>query len=129
MHAFRPILIKDALNHSKSILFLENYVRIRSGITTDYRSKLLQHVNDSGVFGWTTRLAVSSRTHPKMFEFFQTDAESFIFLPMISMDAVLFADRNAINEKILLPWIKCVLTPECIHPIGECIIMQYFTYG
>lgn len=126
MHAFRPILIKDALNHSKSILFLENYVRIRSGITTEYRSKLLRHVNDSGVFGWTTRLAVSSRTHPKMFEFYQTDAENFIFLPMMSMDAVLFADRNAINEKILLPWIKCVLTPECIHPIGECTARNYF---
>lgn len=119
MHAFRPILIKNALNHSKSILFLENNVRVRS-ITGDDRTGLLRQVNDRGVLGWTTRLAVSSRTHPRMFDYFQTDADSFIFLPMVSMDAVLFADMDAVNEKILLPWIKCVLTPECIHPIGEC---------
>lgn len=118
MHAFRPLLIKDALNHSKSILFIENNVRIR-GLTPDHRAELFRHLNESGVLGWTTRLAVSSRTHPKMFVYFQTDAENFIFLPMVSMDAVFFVDSEVVNEKILLPWIKCTLTLECIHPIGE----------
>lgn len=120
MHAFRPIIIKDALNHSKSILFVENNVRIRS-LTSDFRAELFRHVNDSGVLGWTTRLAVSSQTHPKMFDYFQTDAENFMFLPMVSMDVVLFIDSDLVNEKILLPWIKCILTPECIHPIGKLL--------
>lgn len=118
MHAFRPLLIKDALNHSKTILFIENNVRIRS-LTNEHRADLFRHVNSSGVLGWTTRLAVSSRTHPKMFDYFQTDAENFMFLPMVSMDAVLFVDSELVNEKILLPWIKCTLTLECIHPIGN----------
>lgn len=118
MHAFRPIIIKDALNHSKCILFIENNVRIRN-LSNDFRTELINHVNGSGVLGWTTRLAVSSRTHPKMFDYFQTDADNFIFLPMVSMDAVLFVDSNLVIEKILLPWIKCTLTPECIHPIGK----------
>lgn len=118
MHAFRPILIKDALNHSKSVLFIENNVRIRS-LSNEYRAELFAHLNGSGVVGWTTRLAVSSRTHPKMFDYFQTDADNFIFLPMVSMDAVLFADTDLVSEKILLPWIKCTLTLECIHPIGK----------
>lgn len=118
MHAFRPLLIKDALNHSKTILFIENNVRIRS-LTNEHRADLFRHVNSSGVLGWTTRLAVSSRTHPKMFDYFQTDAENFMFLPMVSMDAVLFVDSELVNEKILLPWIKCTLTLECIHPIGK----------
>lgn len=117
MHAFRPLLIKDALNHSKAILFIENNVRIR-GLTAEHRAELFRRASESGVQGWTTRLAVSSRTHPKMFEYFQTDDENFMFLPMVSMDAVLFVDSDLVNEKILLPWIKCTLTLECIHPIG-----------
>lgn len=118
MHAFRPLLIKDAINHSESILFIDNNVRIR-GLTNDRRAELFRHLNESGVLGWTTRLAVSSRTHPKMFVYFQTDAENFIFLPMVSLDVVFFVDSDVVNEKILLPWIKCTLTLECIHPIGE----------
>lgn len=118
MHAFRPLLIKDALNHSKSILFIENNVRMRS-LTLDHRADVFRHLNGSGVLGWTTRLAVSSRTHPKMFDYFQTDAENFMFLPMVSLDAVVFTDSELVNEQILLPWIKCTLTSECIHPIGE----------
>lgn len=124
MHAFRPLLIKDALSHhSKSILFIENNVRIRS-LTNEHRNDLFRHVNGSGVLGWTTRsmTAVSSRTHPKMFDYFQTDAENFMFLPMVSMDAILFVDSDLVNEKILLPWIKCTLTLECIHPIGKHIM-------
>lgn len=117
MHAFRPLLIKDALNHSKSILFVENNVRI-SNLTPEHWGELFRRASESGVQGWTTRLAVSSRTHPKMFEYFQTDDENFMFLPMVSMDAVLFVNSELVNEKILLPWIKCTLTLECIHPIG-----------
>lgn len=127
MHAFRPLLIKDALNHSKSILFIENNVRIRS-LTPEHRAELFRLANESGVQGWTTRLAVSSRTHPKMFEYFQTDDENFMFLPMVSMDAVLFVDSELVNEKILLPWIKCTLTLECIHPIGIVSKIQPFTF-
>lgn len=128
LHAFRPLLIKDALNHSKSILFIENNVRIRS-LTNEHRTELFRHVNNSGVLGWTTRLAVSSRTHPKMFDYFQTDAENFMFLPMVSMDAVLFVDSDLVNEKILLPWIKCTLTLECIHPIGKTILTILTSFG
>ena len=123
MHAFRPIIIHDALLRSKSILFMENNIRIKGSIKeiTDLRTK---NENSNGVTGWTTRQAVSTRTHPKMFEFFQTEADNFIFLPMVSLDFVFFTSTNFINEKVMLPWIKCSLTFECIHPIGEEIIMK-----
>lgn len=79
----------------------------------------MRDANDSGVLGWTTRQAVSSRTHPRMFPYFQTNEEDFMFLPMVSMEAVFFFDTDVVNEKILLPWIKCSLTLECILPIGK----------
>lgn len=117
-HAYRPIVIKDALRRAKSILFAENYMRIRGG----YRelSQLLHsRVNVSGVLGWNTPTAVSSRTHPKMFDFFESDADDFIFLRMVDLDAVFFVDSLFVTEKILLPWLKCALTLECIDPIGK----------
>lgn len=117
-HTFRPLIIKDALTRSKTILYIENNMRVKGNNKEifDMRSKA---ENGSGILGWTTRQAVTSRTHPKMFEYFDTDADSFLFLPMVSLDLVFFHDTSVINEKVLLPWIKCTLTLECIHPIGK----------
>lgn len=117
LHAFRPLIIKDALTRSKTILFMENNIRVK-GSSRDI-SVYVKSVSESGILGWTTRQAVSTRTHPKMFEYFQTDPESFLFVPMVSLDAVVFLDTNSVNQNILLPWIKCTLTNECIHPIGK----------
>lgn len=120
MHAYRPLIIKDALCRSRAILFLENNMRLRTD-AKDVYAHLMRGAHDSGVLGWATRLqAVSSLTHPKMFKYFETDVESFQFLQMVSMDMVVFVDTPTVNEKILLPWVKCTLTMECIHPIGEC---------
>lgn len=117
MHAYRPIVIKDALMRSKSILFAENYMRIRGSSRDLY--DLQTKVAETGVLGWNTPTAVSTRTHPKMFDYFQTDADDFFFLRMVDLDTVLFMDTVFVTEKILLPWIKCALTLECIDPIGK----------
>lgn len=124
MHAYRPIVIKDALMRSKSILFAENYMRIRGSSRDLY--DLQTKVAETGVLGWNTPTAVSTRTHPKMFDYFQTDADDFFFLRMVDLDTVLFVDTIFVTEKILLPWIKCALTLECIDPIGELIYISFF---
>lgn len=117
-HTFRPLIIKDALTRSKTILFIENNIRIH-GSSKDINMMRLKAENGSGILGWATRQAVSSRTHPKMFEYFDTEIDLFLFLPMVSMDVVFFVDTVTVTEKILLPWVKCTLTQECIHPIGK----------
>lgn len=114
MHAYRPIVIKDALTRSKSILFVENYIRFRGGNLQKLRNKVL----GTGVLGWNTPTAVSTRTHPKMFDYFQTDADDFIFLRMVDLDIALFMDTPFVEKNIMLPWLKCALTVECIDPIG-----------
>ncbi|XP_013106162.1 uncharacterized protein LOC106086156 isoform X2 [Stomoxys calcitrans] len=115
MHAYRSIVIKDALMRSKSILFAENYIRIR-GTNRDL-NELRKKLHAVGVLGWNTPTAVSTRTHPKMFDYFQTDADDYFFLKMVDLDTVLFEDTDFVAEKILLPWIKCALTLECLDPI------------
>lgn len=118
MHAFRPIVIHDALARARSILFTENSVRLK-GTNKDVAEIRTKTENStSGVMGWTTQQAVTSRTHPKMFDYFDTEADNFLFLPMVSLDFVFFAGTPAVNEKIMLPWVRCMLTPECLHPIG-----------
>lgn len=129
MHAYRPIVIKDALMRSKTILFLENTMRL-NGTSRDIYDLLAKltpskgNSNESsslssGVLGWSEPTAVSTRSHPKMFEYFQTKAEEFIFLRMIDLDAIFLSDSKVINDQILLPWIKCAFTLECLDPIGE----------
>ncbi|EDW74544.1 uncharacterized protein Dwil_GK21346 [Drosophila willistoni] len=115
-HAYRPIVIKDALMRAKSVLFTENYMRLRGGHRE--LQELQNRVQVSGVLGWNTPTAVSSRTHPKMFDYFESDAENFIFLRMVDLDVVFFVDNLFVTEKIMLPWLKCSLTLECIDPIG-----------
>ncbi|XP_029708955.1 uncharacterized protein LOC109419957 [Aedes albopictus] len=117
MHAFRPIIIHDALARARTVLFTENSVRLRNSgkELTDIRVKT---ENTSGVMGWTTQQAVTSRTHPKMFDYFDTDSDNFQFLPMVSLDFVFFVSTPTVNDKIMLPWVRCMLTPECLHPIG-----------
>lgn len=119
LHTFRPLIIKDSLARAKTILFIENNIRIHGNCKDINEMRLKAENSSSGILGWTTKMAVSSRTHPKMFEYFDTDTDSFLFLKMVSMDLVFFVDTSVVNEKILLPWIKCTLTQECIHPIGE----------
>lgn len=140
MHAYRPIVIKDALMRSKTILFMENTMRLNgtsrdiydllaklpakgynAGTVSSMESDLAATLS-SGVLGWSEPTAVSTRSHPKMFEYFQTKAEEFIFLRMIDLDAIFFSDSKLINDRILLPWIKCAFTLECLDPIGEFLL-------
>uniref|UniRef100_A0A6P4FIZ8 Uncharacterized protein LOC108052569 n=1 Tax=Drosophila rhopaloa TaxID=1041015 RepID=A0A6P4FIZ8_DRORH len=125
-HAYRPIVIKDGLMRARSVLFLENYIRVRGGSA---QLQNLQNivmnpevrragVKNAGVLGWNTPTAVSSLTHPKMFDYFASKAEEFNFLRMVDLDAVFFSDSPLVSEKIMLPWLKCCLTLECIDPIG-----------
>lgn len=127
MHAFRPIIIRDALLRYQQIFFMENYMRFNSGFGQEhprqlhYPLKLLQKrlATRNGVLGWNSPTPVSARTHPKMFNYFQTDADNFYFLRMVDLDAVFFVGNQLVTEKILLPWLKCALTLECIDPIGK----------
>ncbi|KAH8257818.1 hypothetical protein KR038_001554 [Drosophila bunnanda] len=118
-HAYRPVVIKDGLMRAKSVLFLENHMRVRGGFAQLHKLQSRLMADGSlGVLGWNTPTAVSSLTHPKMFDYFESNAENFIFLRMTDLDAVFFSDSPDVTEKIMLPWLKCCLTLECIDPIG-----------
>lgn len=119
LHLFRPILIKHALARFQTILFMSNNVRLRAGsskILNDIRKKTEEknHVTSLKI----KMRPITSNTHPRMFDYFNSDVDSFLFVRQVTLDAVYFHHNRFLDEKILLPWLKCVLTPQCVIPIG-----------
>lgn len=118
LHLFRPLIIKHALSRYKTILFVANHIRLRGSnkVFSDIRRKTEEQ---SPVLSLEIKkLPITSNTHPRMFDYFDSDADSFLFVRQVALDAVFFHHTKFLDDEILLPWIKCVLTPQCIQPIG-----------
>lgn len=89
-------------------------------------------VDGIGIITWPIRPAVSSLTHPKMFEYFHTDADSFLFLPMVEVIRLVIVRSSTITNNIMMPWVQCALTQDCIFPIGKCIkkaVISHLYFG
>lgn len=77
----------------------------------------------SGIVTWSMHVAVTSLTHPSMFHYFHTLAESFYFLQMVEATRLLIYNTPEVHSDIMLPWIQCALTQDCILPIGKLILL------
>ena len=44
--------------------------------------------------------------------------ESYRFQHMVDMQALLMYNTQNVRDDLIIPWIKCALTPNCIEPIG-----------
>lgn len=113
--AFRPLIIQDALNKAGGVLFLENDQRL---VTSRIEPLLQTALKGGAVLSWATHHATSSLTHPKMFDYFRTTAENFLFLRMVEMSKLLLYNTVEVHKELMLPWVQCALTQDCIHPIG-----------
>jgi hypothetical protein len=116
---FRPILIKNALARFRTILFMSNRVRLRPGTSKHLyevrkRTEEQNHVTSLEL----KNLPITSNTHPKMFHYFNSEADSFLFVRQVTLDLAFFHQSKFLDSEILLPWLKCVFTPDCISPIG-----------
>lgn len=129
LHAFRPLIIQDALQQTGAVLFLECNQRLndRPGGDSDAATlistlfaSVARPTSGSGILAWPMqpKNAVSSLTHKKMFDYFHTDAENFLFLQMVSADQLLLVNRASVHADVMLPWVQCALTQDCIVPIG-----------
>lgn len=122
LHAYRPVVIQDALNSAGAVLYLECDVRFSfSNISSLVRKALTSGIalveQDSFNIA-NQKHAVTSLTHPKMFEYFDTVVDNFQFTPMIRVRSLLVYNTEAMHEHVMLPWVQCALIQECIYPIG-----------
>ncbi|KAI5709731.1 hypothetical protein M8J75_002825 [Diaphorina citri] len=122
LHAYRPVVIQDALNFAGAVLYMECDVRFSFGNITSLVNKSLQSgiilSEQEDISASNQKHAVTSLTHPKMFEYFQTVVDNFQFTPMMSVRTMLVYNTKAIHENVMLPWVQCALIQECIYPIG-----------
>lgn len=95
-------------------MFLDPNVRIISPNV----SKLFTLYSNKSIVGWETRIATTTLTHPKMFDYFRTPADNFFFLPLVLVDKLIMYNTLDNHQDIMLPWIQCALISECISPIG-----------
>lgn len=113
--------MQDALQRTGAIFFLECNIRFGKDVTGEKINRMYDDVTrDMGVLAWPmhSKNAVSSLTHKKMFEYFHTDADNFLFVPMMSGDVLLLVNTEKVHTDIMKPWVQCAITQDCIIPIG-----------
>lgn len=109
------------MNHAGAVLFMENSLRLVSSSISQLITKAVGTKEEpgSGIVTWSMRQAVTSLTHPRMFHYFHTSDESFLFLQMVEATRLLIYNTPEVHSHIMLPWIQCALTQDCILPIGK----------
>ncbi len=67
------------------------------------------------------QVPTSSRTHPKMFAKLSVrpgDVENYQFQHMVSLEGFLVYNTRSVHERLMSPWVRCALLPDCLEPIG-----------
>lgn len=82
-----------------------------------------QTEHTSGVLSWPIEQPTSSLTHPRMFEYFHITVGNFYFHRMIRTGHLLISLNDSTWKQfewgIMLPWVRCSLTVDCIAPMGS----------
>lgn len=63
-----------------------------------------------------------------MYEYFHVSVESFFFLPLIWASHLVIQNTKEISDRVMLPWVKCALTRDCICPIGNFQLKTWAKY-
>ncbi|BES96662.1 Protein of unknown function (DUF1647) [Nesidiocoris tenuis] len=115
IHAFRPLIIQDAVRKCGSVLFMENDQRL----TTGGINNLVNVASQRGILTWRAPVSVMAMTHPRMLRYLATTSEeSLLFTPMVDSSRLIVYNTAAVSRNILLPWVKCTLKHDCIQPLG-----------
>lgn len=118
LSAFRPLIIQMVLFEFGSAFWLDpNYYPLPSA--QQKVSRLAAKAREVGVLSWTIEQPTSSLTHPRMFDYFKTDQNQFFFHRMVRASHLLLYNTDRTHNELMLSWVKCALTHECIAPIGS----------
>ena len=70
---------------------------------------------------WPSKDEPSKGNAKKLYDTIKKDdeiIESYRFQHMVDMQGLLMYNTQNVRDDLMIPWIKCALTPNCIEPIG-----------
>lgn len=117
LFAFRPIIIQQVLNQAGAVLWIDPGYQLTSSTKTKLE-KVTDAAKKEGLQCWTIDEPTTAMTHPRMFDYFHTSPENYYFHRMIESSIIVLYNIEKIHTQLMLPWLKCALTTDCIAPIG-----------
>ena len=114
---FFHLCFQETLEEFGAVFFCDVSMRFNSSVLSpEVKTQALIY----GFTAWATNDAypTSTFTHYNMFRFFNTSHENFYFHRMANPSRALYYHTKALNQKLMLPWVKCVLDYDCMNPIG-----------
>ncbi|KAK3862868.1 hypothetical protein Pcinc_031307 [Petrolisthes cinctipes] len=125
LKAFRPIIVQELLVRAGAVLWLDSGVRLAGSsneglVGAEGWGDLA--LRGGGVLTWplssSASLPSAALTHPNMFAFFKTKKQLYDFQLMGDAGTVLVYNTPGVHHHLMLPWVSCALTHNCISPIG-----------
>ena len=81
--------------------------------------KYLVKSKKNGILTWPRSEPVSQLTHPSMFSYFSTKPSEFHFVHMLDTTQFILYNNQKVHKNLMLTWVKCALSEECIAPRGS----------
>lgn len=112
--SYRPLAIQETLKENGAVIWLEPPEQF----TTSKLNKVLAQAQEVGIAAWTIQEPASTLIYPRMFKYFKTKQENYYFLKAAKSNQLIIYYTDKIRKDLMLPWVKCALTKECINPTG-----------
>ena len=128
-------MIQEVLRDAGAVLYMSVSQQMVAGANLSQSLDFAK--SRGGVAAWTRSsqlLPTTSMTHPNMFDMFlrrpkaegggpdssssDVDIADYQFQHMVGLDALIVYNTDEVRRGLILPWVKCALTPRCVNPIG-----------
>lgn len=108
-------IFQKLLNDNGTVIWVEpsGYSFISGDI-----KPLLRRAQETGIIAWTSKDPVSTITYDKMYKYFKASAEQYYFLETAYTNQLILHNSENLHNKVMLPWMKCALSSDCINPVG-----------
>lgn len=108
-------IFQKLLNDNGTVIWVEpsGYSFISGDI-----KPLLRRAQETGIIAWTSKDPVSTITYDKMYKYFKASAEQYYFLETAYTNQLILHNSENLHNKVMLPWVKCALSSDCINPVG-----------
>ncbi|GFN74886.1 hypothetical protein PoB_000139200 [Plakobranchus ocellatus] len=112
--SYRPLCIQETLKKFGAVIWLDDGLYFISANL----SQVIRRAKESGIQGWPIKDPTSAFTHPKAFEYFETDKQFYYFQHAVESSHLVIYNNKWIAAELMLPWVKCALVEMCINPPG-----------